>query len=243
MWTDRIDNIKARELLSADIGSRYGRVTSHREPTEAERMIENIIMSYPVPSSRQKKGKGNRITFRHYYYYYFFVGSVSGLFVPVHLLFGPSLRSVPHDYWQWADGTRRMTRGERNPRNRKRLLISYFLRFLWRLLLSSFPSSIRSDRGTEVSEMGMGCGLVERGARVTGSSSSSNNLWALSNWSWAVPSVKENYNEWNRPRTTSYNINILLSLDGLCLNEWSTSRPVPSQWGGKGNSNNKIHII
>ena len=31
--------------------------------------------------------------------------------------------------------------------------------------------------------MGMGCGLVERGARVTGSSSSSNNLWALSNWS------------------------------------------------------------
>lgn len=94
-------------------------------------------------------------TFR-FYYYYFFVGSVSGLFVPVHLLFGPSLRSVPHDYWQWADGTRRMTRGERNPRNRKRLLISYFLRFLWRLLLSSFPSSIRSDRGTEVSEMGMG---------------------------------------------------------------------------------------
>lgn len=78
-----------------------------------------------------------------------------GLLLPlVHLLFGPSLRSVPHDYWQWADGTRRMTRGERNPRNRKRLLISYFLRFLWRLLLSSFPSSIRSDRGTEVSEMG-----------------------------------------------------------------------------------------
>ena len=125
-------------------------------------------------------------TFR-FYYYYFFVGSVSGLFVPVHLLFGPSLRSVPHDYWQWADGTRRMTRGERNPRNRKRLLISYFLRFLWRLLLSSFPSSIRSDRGTEVSEMGMGCGLVERGARVTGSSSSSNNLWALSNWSISPP--------------------------------------------------------